>query len=106
MEKRHTLGTKHMKAQDYKKEYETLNDSLGIIVARIEMRLISLCKRYPEVLLHESLASPHKIVYSKDMNFRVVSEMDTKTILKFIEAIEKHIENKRKNNHKTTSEII
>jgi hypothetical protein len=93
-----TIGNKHLKAQDYQQEYQTLHDSLTIIVVRIEIRFLVLCKKYPDVPLYKkpswALVAPDSVIYARDINPKVVSEMNTQIIIDFIGTIEKYIKNK------------
>lgn len=101
MENRHTIGNKHMKADDYQQEYQTLHDNLGVIQVRIEMRFLVLCKRYPDVPLYKkpswALVAPNSIICARDMKPSIISEMNTQMIIDFMRTIEKYIASKNKN---------
>ncbi len=94
-----TIGTKHIKANDYQNDYQKLYDDMTILIARIEKRFLYLCKRYPEVILYESINTPDAFVRAKNMNPEIVSKLETKKVLNYIEIIEKYIKRKRLKNN-------
>lgn len=104
------MTTKRMKANDYRIEYDSLNDSLAILEKRIEMRFLTLCKQYPDVCLYrKSNINPMadgRVFISVDVvagsfTHKHVAALDTNAMIRFIGVIEKYIADKHP--HKQTS---
>jgi hypothetical protein len=95
-------------ATEYRKEYEALVVSLGVMEKRIELRFIILCRQNPDVVLYnipdlqqKTLNQP---VYARDFDARgnrPVARLDTDARLRFIAVIEQHLADKHP--HKQTS---
>lgn len=47
------MATKRLSAEDYRKEYEEALINLGVIKQRIALRIMSLAKRHPNIVVVE-----------------------------------------------------
>jgi hypothetical protein len=89
------MAAKRMTGKDYKKEYEDLYVSLGVIEKRIQIRLLTLCKRHPNIPLYTnpswSVVAPDVVIKTGDIIVKGIAIYDTDKCLDFIEIIEKHL---------------
>lgn len=89
------MATKRLSAQDYKKEYQDLKINLGVMEKRIQIRLLTLCKRHPDVPLYKnpswSIVAPDVVIKTGDITARGLAIYDTDKCLEFIETIERHL---------------
>lgn len=81
------MATARMTAKDYKKEYEDLIVQQGVMKARIEMRLLTLCKQHPNVIVGHM--NDTDIKARSIANASYISRMHTEDCIATIDKIEK-----------------
>jgi hypothetical protein len=80
-------------SKTYKKKYENLKAGLQVFEKRVEVRFLTLCKRYPDVVLYkindQSLNDKDVLsgCFASDYH-RQVANLDTNARIRFIEIIE------------------
>jgi hypothetical protein len=79
-----------MKAKDYQKELEDLTVKLGVIKARIQMRLLTLCKQHPDVIVGHM--NDTDIKANSIGNSSYISRMNVEDCIATIDKIEKYLE--------------
>lgn len=82
--------TTRMKASDYKKELDDLTVKLQAVKARIQIRLLELCKQHPEAIVGHM--NDTDIKASSIANSNYISRMSTEDCIYTIDKIEKYLE--------------
>jgi hypothetical protein len=85
------MATLRMKAKDYRKEYEDLIVQQGVIKARINMRLLTLCKQHPEAIVGHMNDTDIKAKSIADAGY-YISRMNIEDCIATIDRIEKWLE--------------
>mgnify|MGYP001767014601 CR=1 FL=1 len=78
------------KASDYKKQLEELTLKLETVKARIDLRLLTLCKEHPDVIVGH--LNDTDIKASSIANPNYISRMSTEDCIDIIDKIEKYLE--------------
>ena len=81
---------RRMKAKDYQKELDDLTVKLGVIKAKIQMRLLTLCKQHPDVIVGHM--NDTDIKASSIANPNYISRMHIEDCIATIDKIEKYLE--------------
>ena len=78
-----------MTAKDYREEYNDLTVKLSSLDVKIAMRLLNLCKRFPEVPVARQADLNGTIIKAKSIaNVGYINELSITARLKYIETIE------------------
>jgi hypothetical protein len=80
-------------AKDYRKELEYLEDNLRGVKRSISIRLLDLCALNPEAPIAKEANLEGTIIKAKSLNNKyIIEDMSVDTQLKYIEIIEKYLE--------------
>ncbi len=78
------------KASDYRRQLEELTMKLETVKARIDLRLLTLCKEHPDVIVGH--LNDTDIKASSIANPNYISRMRTEDCIDTIDRIEKYLE--------------
>lgn len=78
------------KASDYRRQLEELTMKLETVKARIDLRLLTLCKEHPDVIVGH--LNDTDIKASSIANPNYISRMSTEDCIDIIDKIEKYLE--------------
>jgi len=86
------MSKEKMTAKDFRKEFQDITITLGYLQNKVELRLYTLCKRFPDVPLGRIPDLNGTPIKAKDIQDKeYISSLSTQAQLNFIEAIENHI---------------